>query len=786
MTTRLSLGTIIAVLGLTGTVRAATFTVTNNLDAGAGSLRDAIEQSNANGVADTITFALAVKAEPIILASGLPNLTEGRLTINGDLINDGSPDIGLDAAALSGTVLQVRSPSNTIRGLRITRAGGAALALNHPDAQDNRVVGCFLGTDKTGELALGNNYGVLITNGARNNRIGDTGPNDGNVISGNHLVGVLIAAADGTRILGNLIGVSATGEFPLGNGTGVLISDSEDCRVGNGTEGGRNVIGGNDTQVEGPDASAGPPDTSAAVLPFEPGYGVFLLRGGGHLVAGNHIGTNAAGTEAVRNGRSDVLLRNTVNALIGGTGSGSRNVLQDGIQIEQSRGATVQGNNIGVDATGNVGLDGEEGLWLWSAVNCTIGGSTAGARNVISGHRYREVGVQGGRGNRIHGNFIGLNRAGTQVIGGESGVDVEDGARSTEVGGSAAGTGNVFAGMARTGVEIDNGPGTIVQSNLIGFSGDGSVMLPMEASEAIVVRESAVVGPITIGGTQHALGNRIAVTGSRTGIDVAGPAVTKILANRVTGVVNGTAGTTIGITVGGFSDTPTAPRVASNTLTGLTIGLDIRGTQTAPVVTGNQFSLSGAEAIFISNGAFPNLGDLGNAASNDNGANVFQSPGIGAFDVRNHSTNGIKAEGNDWGGETVGANINATHVFDKLDNASFGLVDFDPLIGGSSPSSAGGGVTLTGLAAVPASRGAEIVFALSGPAEVQAEVLNIAGRPVALLPPTDGQAGLNRLAWSGLSAQGTAAPSGVYLVRLTARASSGAQASALTSVRLSR
>ena len=65
----------VAVLGLTvgGTspVRAATFTVTNTDDAGAGSLRDAIDNANAAADADTITFDVS---GTITLASNLPEI----------------------------------------------------------------------------------------------------------------------------------------------------------------------------------------------------------------------------------------------------------------------------------------------------------------------------------------------------------------------------------------------------------------------------------------------------------------------------------------------------------------------------------------------------------------------------------------------------------------------------------------------------------------------------------------------------------------------------------------
>jgi predicted outer membrane repeat protein len=64
-------------------VAAATFTVTNTLDAGAGSLRQAILNANASaGTHDTIVFSLAGCPCTITLASSLPTITD-NLTITG-------------------------------------------------------------------------------------------------------------------------------------------------------------------------------------------------------------------------------------------------------------------------------------------------------------------------------------------------------------------------------------------------------------------------------------------------------------------------------------------------------------------------------------------------------------------------------------------------------------------------------------------------------------------------------------------------------------------------------
>jgi flagellar hook assembly protein FlgD len=72
-----------------------------------------------------------------------------------------------------------------------------------------------------------------------------------------------------------------------------------------------------------------------------------------------------------------------------------------------------------------------------------------------------------------------------------------------------------------------------------------------------------------------------------------------------------------------------------------------------------------------------------------------------------------------------------------------------------------------------------VVFTLSAPASLQAQVVNIAGRAVRTLAlDYAGQAGVNTLAWDGRSDQGSLVPNGTYLVRLLARDAQGAQSQA--------
>ena len=77
----------------TETLVAATFTVTSNNDSGAGSLRDAVAQSNTSPGADTIDFAV----------TGTIVLTTGQLPINGPLtiVGPGAGSLTIDGNAIN-------------------------------------------------------------------------------------------------------------------------------------------------------------------------------------------------------------------------------------------------------------------------------------------------------------------------------------------------------------------------------------------------------------------------------------------------------------------------------------------------------------------------------------------------------------------------------------------------------------------------------------------------------------------------------------------------------------
>lgn len=104
----------------------------------------------------------------------------------------------------------------------------------------------------------------------------------------------------------------------------------------------------------------------------------------------------------------------------------------------------------------------------------------------------------------------------------------------------------------------------------------------------------------------------------------------------------------------------------------------------------------------------------------------------------------------------------------------------------ASPAVAGS-VAVNALSASAVTSGrAQITFTLSASADVTIEVANIAGRCVRLLTANDCSAGSNTALWDGRSNSGAKSPAGPYLVKLTARAAGGQQASSLTRLNLGR
>ena len=108
----------------------------------------------------------------------------------------------------------------------------------------------------------------------------------------------------------------------------------------------------------------------------------------------------------------DVTVQSNSN-LIGGTDPGAGNVIgncADGITIFNANNNVVQGNFIGTDATGTTAISNGVGVKVVSAFGAptshnTIGGTTAAARNIISGNTSQGIYIAGAGYNTDRGQL---------------------------------------------------------------------------------------------------------------------------------------------------------------------------------------------------------------------------------------------------------------------------------------------------------------------------------------------------------------------------------------------
>lgn len=207
------------------------------------SLREALAAANAMSGENTIRFSVEGVIQP---ESPLPPIsdTTGGLTLDGmdALVLDGALLHG------TGSGLTVTSGGNHIKRLGIYEFPENGIVLSGESATENEVLDCQIGTDGITDRGNGIN-GVLITGGARENQIGGTAPGESNHIAGNGNAGIALTGSGTAenRITGNILGESS-GHLPEGGNlvAGVLMSEgASDNRIGGDEPGSENLISGN-------------------------------------------------------------------------------------------------------------------------------------------------------------------------------------------------------------------------------------------------------------------------------------------------------------------------------------------------------------------------------------------------------------------------------------------------------------------------------------------------------------------------------------------------------------
>jgi CSLREA domain-containing protein len=149
----------------------------------------------------------------------------------------------------------------------------------------------------------------------------------------------------------------------------------------------------------------------------------------------------------------------------------------DGVWLYNDDHATLTFNAIGVNSGGVSALGNYDcGVYLsGNAHNNTIGGTSAGDYNIISGNGLSGVCIEGGSyNNTVEGNLIGLNGSGTAAIpNAYAGVAI-NAANNNLIGTSAGGVDQFISGNTREGIWVASSSGTFIgQTNSIGVASDG-------------------------------------------------------------------------------------------------------------------------------------------------------------------------------------------------------------------------------------------------------------------------------------------------------------------------
>jgi hypothetical protein len=435
-------------------------TVTSNADSGPGSLREAIENANTDPGPDTVRFAAIFDwgNNPIVLQSALPNINDDGTYINGDIDDDGLPDVLLDGGGVVSRGLGVNADDIKIRGLAFVNFTSSAISFGG-NSKNLWIVGNHLGVGLDGNTA-GSNNGDHGISGSwfESVHIGDGTVKGRNVISGHTKDGISISNIDSTFIFGNIVGLGRTNDTAIPNTWhGISLDNGINyAEIGNGTATGRNIISGNGQ------------------------LGVYIDQPTDVTIKGNYFGTNVAGLANRDNGWGSLFFRDGFNVVIGDSTQLGRNVMagtcdvyNEGLITFHSMDSTrIFGNFIGVGADGETPLYVKRGIYVeYSNSRVSIGGHRPMERNVIA--NAEEDGIKLFRADSviIQGNYIGVDSTGTIARGNaENGIFIADESSNTRI------FENIIANNGQSAIRVSSAEAdsnTFVENYIYDNSGPG-------------------------------------------------------------------------------------------------------------------------------------------------------------------------------------------------------------------------------------------------------------------------------------------------------------------------
>jgi len=424
----------------------------------------------------------------------------------------------------------------------------------------NRLSGNFIGTDVTGNVALGNSYdGVAIRNANDNGLIGCNVTTDPfvfyNVISGNGANGVRITSSDRTTIQANFVGIGADNQSAVGNGlNGVVVEGTSTHTIMGGPIPLGNVVaanGKNGIVVRDTASFFTSYNTFCGLAAFETyeylgngANGMLITSSGGNIlirtnvitengnngikiggeaqgvrVAGNIIGMDTNGNAPMGNKNNGIEIAGNAHHIIVGGPQKTFNIIPHNvISANQGSGVAIVGNAtdirvnysyIGTDLDGLAEFGNHAaGIYLGAGTsNVSIGSSNPNLITVISGNDGNGIEMNGTRGNSVIGSLIGTDRLGVGQLGNQgNGIEITNSSNNM-IGGRASDMqwrfdgSNVIAYNELDGVHVVSGRSNAIRQTSIYENGQSGIELDPGANrnQSAPVLTSAVAG--TVSGT---------------------------------------------------------------------------------------------------------------------------------------------------------------------------------------------------------------------------------------------------------------------------------------------
>lgn len=221
-------------------------------------------------------------------------------------------------------------------------------------------------------------------------------------------------------------------------------------------------------------------------------YGVYIdgssASSAGNSLCGNVIGLNRGQSAGLPNGVMGVMLRDAEDNWIGVPGSGLGNVICSqegtsataaGIYVEGGEGNIITNNYIGLNVS-NVAFANKTGIVLSNTSGTLVGGDVnvnSWVRNFISGNK-TGIQVTGGVGQIICGNYLGTAADGQMIRENVINTVLLSNAAGCLIGGAASGYRNLICGNGGDAIKMTASgmsTGNTITGNTIGMTADGNL-----------------------------------------------------------------------------------------------------------------------------------------------------------------------------------------------------------------------------------------------------------------------------------------------------------------------